>query len=115
MDFRLPPLGEGIDAATVVGVLVKPGDAVTAGQNVIAAETDKAAFEVPIDVAGTVTEIKVKPGDKIPVGAEVLVLQASGGSNAPVAPTAAAAAKPAASQPPLAKAQPPSKSNDFTP
>ena len=32
MEFRLPPLGEGIDSATVVGVLVKAGDAVKAGQ-----------------------------------------------------------------------------------
>ena len=29
MDFRLPALGEGIDSATVVGVRVKPGDAVS--------------------------------------------------------------------------------------
>ena len=35
MEFRLPALGEGIDSATVVGVLVKPGDAVSAGQNVV--------------------------------------------------------------------------------
>ena len=46
MDFRLPALGEGIDSATVVGVLVKAGDTVTAGQNVLAVETDKAAVEV---------------------------------------------------------------------
>src|SRR5438270_349495 len=115
MDFRLPPLGEGIDAATVVGVLVKPGDAVTAGQNVLAAETDKAAFEVPIDLAGTVTEIKVKPGDKIPVGAEVLILQASGGRQPPDSATPPKPAPKIESEgvrPPLAKAQPPSKSND---
>jgi hypothetical protein len=31
MDFRLPQLGEGIDSATVVNVLVKPGDRVRAG------------------------------------------------------------------------------------
>ena len=74
MDFRLPQLGEGIDAATVVGVLVKPGDAVSAGQNVLAVETDKAAVEVPIDTAGTVGEIRVKPGDKIPVGGLVFTM-----------------------------------------
>src|SRR5580693_4607227 len=31
MDFRLPNLGEGIDAATVEAVLVKPGDKVPVG------------------------------------------------------------------------------------
>src|SRR5207237_10154572 len=78
MEFRLPALGEGIDAATVVGVLVKPGDAVQAGQNVIAVETDKAAVEVPVEAAGTVAEVHVKPGDKVPVGGLILTLQASG-------------------------------------
>src|SRR5437764_8442219 len=78
MEFRLPALGEGIDAATVVGVLVKPGDAVSAGQNVISVETDKAAVEVPVEAAGTVAEVHVKPGDKVPVGGLILTLQASG-------------------------------------
>src|SRR5437879_3278805 len=85
MEFRLPALGEGIDAATVVGVRVKPGDAVTAGQDVIDVETDKAAVSVPADAAGTVAEVKVKAGDKIPVGG-VLLIFASGGRKPPVEP-----------------------------
>src|SRR2546426_9482516 len=80
MDFRLPALGEGIDSATVTAVLVKPGDAVAAGQNVIAVETDKAAMEIESDAAGTVEAVLVKPGDKLPVGAPVLPL---GGGPAP--------------------------------
>src|SRR5438477_571954 len=68
MEFRLPALGEGIESATVTAVLVKPGDAVKAGQNVIAVETDKAAVEVPVDAAGMVAQVHVKPGDKIPAG-----------------------------------------------
>src|SRR5205085_5144416 len=78
MDFRLPALGEGIDAATVVGVRVKPGDAVTAGQDVIDVETDKAAVSVPAEEAGTIAEIKVKPGDKVPVGGVLFTLQPNG-------------------------------------
>ena len=72
MEFHLPELGEGIDGATVVGVLVKPGDAVEAGQNVLSVETDKAAVEVPASSAGTVETIAVKPGDRVAVGAVVL-------------------------------------------
>src|SRR5438477_231296 len=98
MEFRLPALGEGIDSATVVNVLVKPGDAVAAGQNVIAIETDKAAVEVPAEVTGTVEAVHVKPGDKVPVGAPLLTLTASGGRQPPGAtpaqPTAPAAARP---------------------
>jgi pyruvate dehydrogenase E2 component (dihydrolipoamide acetyltransferase) len=107
MDFRLPALGEGIDAATVVGVRVKPGDAVAAGQDVIDVETDKAAVSVPAESAGTVAEVKVKPGDKVPVGGVLLVLQATGGAkpSAPAAPKAAPEqARPSApAQPPTAR------------
>jgi pyruvate dehydrogenase E2 component (dihydrolipoamide acetyltransferase) len=91
MEFRLPELGEGIDSATVVNVLVKPGDAVTAGQSVVAVETDKAAVEVPAEAAGTVEQVLVKPGDKVPVGAPILKLAAAGaakpdGQKQPAAP-----------------------------
>ncbi len=54
MEFRLPELGEGIESATVTAVLVKPGDTVKAGQNVVSVETDKASVDVPVESAGTV-------------------------------------------------------------
>jgi len=94
MEFRLPALGEGIDSATVVNVLVKPGDAVTPGQNVIAVETDKAAVEVPIDTAGTIGDIRVKPGDKIPVGGVILTPQRSNAASPERKPAAPAAPAP---------------------
>src|SRR5438105_4859040 len=113
MEFRLPALGEGIDAATVVGVLVKPGDAVSAGQNVISVETDKAAVEVPVEAAGTVAEVHVKPGDKVPVGAPILTLttgapakSAAGQRPSPPPPPPPPAAAPKAS-PPATKASAP--------
>ena len=76
MDFHLPNLGEGIESATVTAVLVKPGDAVAAGQNLISVETDKASVDVPAESAGTVGQINVKPGDKLPVGGVILTLEA---------------------------------------
>src|SRR5438128_5564330 len=107
MDFRLPSLGEGIDSATVVGVRVKPGDAVAAGQEVVDVETDKAAVPVPVDVAGTVAELKVKPGDKVAIGGVLLVLNANGVAKAEKAPAEKPApAKAAApSLPPAAPAK----------
>jgi pyruvate dehydrogenase E2 component (dihydrolipoamide acetyltransferase) len=91
MEFRLPALGEGIESATVTAVLVKPGDAVAVGQNVISVETDKASVDVPVESAGTVGQVHVKPGDKLPVGAPILTLSgdgkaapASGGRQPPV-------------------------------
>lgn len=89
MEFRLPPLGEGIDSATVVGVLVKPGESVQPGQNVLAVETDKAAVEVPIESSGVIGQLHVKAGDKIPVGGLILTLT-GGASASPPAPPAQA-------------------------
>ncbi len=83
MEFRLPDLGEGIDSATVTTVMVKPGDAVTAGQNVIAVETDKASMEIPCDSAGTIEGIQVKTGDKIPVGGVILTLSGAASAEKP--------------------------------
>ena len=98
MDFRLPNLGEGIDAATVTAVLVKPGDAVTAGQNVISVETDKASVDVPIETAGTVEQVLVKAGDKLPAGGVILKLSEN---------RAKAAEQPKPETQPLAASPPP--------
>lgn len=106
IEFKLPDLGEGIDAATVVVVKVKPGDTITAGQDLIDVETDKAAVSVPSDVAGKVEEIKVKAGDKVPVGAVVAVISGSAPS-APLAPRVGSEpAPPAKPQPTEAPKQP---------
>jgi pyruvate dehydrogenase E2 component (dihydrolipoamide acetyltransferase) len=69
--------------------LVKPGDAVKVGQNVVAIETDKAAVEVPADADGTVEAVHVKPGDKVAVGGKLVTLKTSG-TAAPSAPKTAA-------------------------
>src|SRR5207248_1637168 len=110
VEFRLPALGEGIDAATVTAVLVKAGDAVKAGQPVLSVETDKAAMEVETDAAGTVEQVHVKPGDKLPIGQLVLTLSgaaapASGGRQPPEKTTTpeSPAAPADSSRPPLAQ------------
>lgn len=111
MDFLLPELGEGIDSATVVSVKVKVGDTVSAGQDVIDLETDKAAVSVPIETAGKVTEVKVKPGDKVPVGGLLFVIESAGTSATP-APVEKPA--PTASAPPSTPTSPPVPSGNGT-
>jgi pyruvate dehydrogenase E2 component (dihydrolipoamide acetyltransferase) len=69
---KLPPLGEGVEEATVVEVLVSEGDEISEDQDILRMETDKATFEVPSPKAGTITEIKVGKGDTVGVGDEVL-------------------------------------------
>src|SRR5262249_29880121 len=102
MEFRLPELGEGIESATVTAVLVKPGEAVAAGQNVVSVETDKAAVDVPVESAGTIAQVHVKPGDKLPGGAPILPLDESGKPAAKPqqanTPPAAPSAKPASAE-----------------
>lgn len=81
-DFKLPNLGEGIEGGTITAVFVKPGDAVKAGQNVVAIETDKAAIEVAAEADGTVEAVHVKPGDRLTIGGKLLSLKSSPASGA---------------------------------
>jgi pyruvate dehydrogenase E2 component (dihydrolipoamide acetyltransferase) len=74
MDFSLPNLGEGIEGGTVTTVLVKVGDAVRTGQNLVTIETDKAAVDVPAESDGTVEAVHVTPGDKVSVGGKLFTI-----------------------------------------
>ncbi len=74
-EFKLPDLGENIEAAEVVRVMVSEGDAVEADQTVLEMETEKAMFEVPCPFAGRVAKVHVKPGDRVPVGAVLLTVE----------------------------------------
>ena len=84
VDLRLPDLGEGIESADVLSVLVSVGQTVDAGDSVIEIESEKATLEVPTDAAGTVTGIHVKSGDTIAVGQTVLTLESDGAETAAV-------------------------------
>ncbi len=77
-EFKLPELGENIEAADVANVLVKEGDTVKKDQAIIEIETDKATIEVPSTVEGTITKLFVKSGDKVKVGSVVMVVDESG-------------------------------------
>ena len=96
MEIKLPKLGEGADSGSVVGILVKPGDTVQAGQTVIELENEKAIAPIPSPVAGVVTEVFVKEGQKISVGQRLMVVDESGSAPAKSAPAAVASASKAA-------------------
>jgi len=72
VEFKVPDLGENIESADVINVLVKKGDIIAKDQGVIEIETDKATIEVPSSVEGKVIEVNVKTGDKVKVG-DVLI------------------------------------------
>ncbi len=79
-EFKLPELGENIESADVLNVLVAVGDKIEVEQSVIEIETDKATIEVPSTVAGVIRELSVKPGDNIKVGQTILTVDETSGS-----------------------------------
>jgi pyruvate dehydrogenase E2 component (dihydrolipoamide acetyltransferase)/2-oxoisovalerate dehydrogenase E2 component (dihydrolipoyl transacylase) len=99
MDFALPEIGEGVYEAELTAWLVKVGDVVKRGQNLMEIMTDKAAMEVPAPFGAAITALHAEPGQKIKVGEVVLsctpVEQAAPVRTSP-APKAAAAPRPAA-------------------
>jgi len=82
-ELKLPDLGDNVASAVVVGVLIKEGDSITAGQPVLELETDKAVMEAPASAGGTVSKVLVKPGDEVKSGQVIAVL-----GEAAAAPTA---------------------------
>ena len=74
-EFRLPALGENIDAGDLVRLMISPGTRVSEGQPVMELETDKAVVEVPSSVSGVVREVRVKEGQKVKVGEVIFTLE----------------------------------------
>ncbi len=74
-EFKLPELGENIESADVLSVLVKPGDNIEKEQSIIEIETDKATIEVPSNISGKIKEVLIKQGDSVKVGQTILVME----------------------------------------
>ncbi len=75
----MPQLGESIAEATVVRIAVKPGDQVTADQEIIEVETQKALLQVSTPCAGQVVELLVEPQETYEVGATLGFIAATPG------------------------------------
>lgn len=107
IEFKLPNLGEGVSSADVAEILVKEGDAVSAGQIVMELETDKAVVELPCPHAGVVGRILVAEGATITVGQAVMVIEGAGAAApAAVTPAAAPGAQASGSKPAAVTATP---------
>ncbi|HEY9792645.1 MAG TPA: acetyl-CoA carboxylase biotin carboxyl carrier protein subunit [Candidatus Obscuribacterales bacterium] len=61
-------------AGTVIEVLVKPGDQIADGQDVIIIESMKMQLPVQSEQTGKVTEVKVNSGDFVNEGDTLVVL-----------------------------------------
>lgn len=108
VSFRLPDIGEGIDAADIVTWLVAAGDHVQEDQDLVEIQTDKAIVVIPCPVTGVVAQLGAQPGERLPVGEVLAVIESAAAVNrpavaAPAGPPAPAAdrqAAPATAAPP---------------
>lgn len=69
----VPDLG-GAHTATVIEILVKPGDVIKKEQPVVVLEGDKATMEVPSPLSGTVDKIQIQVGQSVQSGTPLLSL-----------------------------------------
>lgn len=74
-EIKLPEIAENIDSAIVLSILVSEGDKIKEDDNIAEMESDKAAFDLPADVAGVIKEIKVSEGDEVKVGQVVMTVE----------------------------------------
>ena len=68
MDMKIPFLGDGIQSAIVLSVLVNEGDMVQKDQVLLELETDKAVAPVSALYSGKIIRLLVKVGDKVSSG-----------------------------------------------
>lgn len=89
--WKVPDIGS--DSAEVIEVNVAVGDAVSEGDTLCVAESDKASLEVPAESDGEIVSVSVKVGDSISQGDALVVVKVAGKAPA-AAPKAEAPAKP---------------------
>ncbi|MBQ4635534.1 MAG: 2-oxo acid dehydrogenase subunit E2 [Akkermansia sp.] len=73
----MPQLGESIAEASIMQLLVKPGDTVQEDQEVFEVETNKAVMAVTVSCGGVVKSISVSEGETVPVGAVMGIIEAT--------------------------------------
>jgi pyruvate dehydrogenase E2 component (dihydrolipoamide acetyltransferase) len=105
-EVKLPDLGEGIDSAEVVNVLVEAGQSVKNEQDILEIETDKATVTVPSSAAGQVEEILVEPGQTVQPGQVVLKLKGDGSQQDEPATAERETDEPAGEEPQQARPEP---------
>ena len=84
--IKLPSLGENIDSAGVLSILVNEGDVVAKDQDLLEVETDKATMPIPSPQAGKIVKVLVAEGDSVPVGGPIFEIEAANGAATAKAP-----------------------------
>src|SRR5689334_3844794 len=77
-EIKLPRLGQGMEAGTIVKWLKSEGDRVEKGEPLYELDTDKVTQEVEADASGILLKIAVAEGE-VPVGRTIAVIVEQGG------------------------------------
>ena len=77
VDVKLPRLGQGMEAGTIVKWLKAEGDAVEKGEPLYELDTDKVTQEVEAEASGVLLKIAIAEGE-VPVGTTVAVIGEAG-------------------------------------
>ncbi len=75
-EIQIPKLGMDTTDCEVIAWLVKVGDRVEKGAELLEVETEKANVAIEAPVGGVVIEIRVQAGDRVEVGAYVGSIEA---------------------------------------
>jgi pyruvate/2-oxoglutarate dehydrogenase complex dihydrolipoamide acyltransferase (E2) component len=75
--ITMPQLGESMAEATIVAIKIQPGDKVSADQEIIEVETDKAVMGVTTPCAGEIAKIDAEVKGTYAVGAVLGYVEAS--------------------------------------
>jgi pyruvate dehydrogenase E2 component (dihydrolipoamide acetyltransferase) len=92
-EVKLPRLGQGMEAGTIVKWLKSEGDRVEKGEPLFEVDTDKATQEVEAEASGVLLKIAVESGE-VPVGETIAVIGEAGETVAVEAPPEETAAPP---------------------
>ena len=76
-EVKLPRLGQGMEAGTIVKWLKSEGDRVEKGEPLYELDTDKATQEVEAEASGVLLKIAVESGE-VPVGQTIAVIGEAG-------------------------------------
>ena len=101
-EVKLPRLGQGMEAGTIVKWLKSEGDRVEKGEPLFEVDTDKATQEVEAEASGVLLKIAVESGE-VPVGETIAVIGEAGETVAVEAPAEQPAAAPAPPEPAVAE------------
>ena len=107
VQITVPALGESVVEATVARWLKQEGDAVKAGEAVVALETDKVDLEVPAEKDGVLSKIARQAGEDVKIGDVLGLIEEGAGAASAANGTGKASAPPEAPSPAQEESAPP--------